>query len=264
MPTKGLKSRLGRKSCLLALVFCLAALGGARGDGKVPVSIELLLAVDVSLSVNDIEFEMQMRGLAEAFRRPEIIEQIGQHDGGIAVALLQWSGPATLEQTPPWRHLSDRASILAFADELADLPRAPLGYYTGIGRAIDHGVALIDGNGFEGRQRKIDISGDGRNNTDVEPTDARARALARGITVNGLAILNNEPDLKDYYEAFVIAGPAAFALAADDYDDFARAITWKLFRELAVFTSTLEQHQGGTALWGHNTYIETDISIVSP
>ncbi len=242
--------------CAMTLAF-LGALAEtedpARAEGLRSVSIELVLAVDVSLSVDDVEFALQMQGLAEAFRRREIIDLIAQHQGGVAVVLVQWSGvaetvaqwddPDAADTLEPWRLLSDAASVRAFADEVAAAPRATLGYYTGIGTAIDYSVRLIETNGFAGRQRKIDVSGDGFNNTPPEPAAARARALGRGITINGLAILNNEPDLQAYYADAVAGGSASFVMSAKDYSDFAEAMAKKLFRELTIFTAIGPPHR---------------------
>lgn len=230
---------------LFAACVALHVDAAAQAQERIPVAIELVLAVDVSLSVDDGEFALQMDGLAQAFRRPEIVDLIGQQAGGVAVVLVQWSGVAytvmewdgAARGRQPWRLLTDSASVLAFAEEIAAAPRATLGYATSIGAAVAFSERLLETNGFEGRARKIDVSGDGRNNAAPEHFEARAKALLRGITINGLAILNNEPGLDGYYRDKVISGPGAFLITADDYDDFAQAMARKLYRELAVPTA---------------------------
>lgn len=225
-------------------VMALSALAGltlappAQADGgRTPVAIELVLAVDVSLSVDDGEFELQMRGISQALRQPEVVQLITQYKGGVAVRLLQWSSAPDENDGLPWRLLTDRATILAFADEIDRTPRAPLPYYTGIGSAIDLSVDLIDNNAFDGRLRKIDVSGDGRSNTGPDPAASRARALARDITINGLAVIDNVPALDVYYKAFVAGGPASFVIKAKNYKDFGRAMRLKLIRELTPLTA---------------------------
>ncbi len=232
----------------IAISCMLYAGATADSQGPIPVAIELVLAVDVSLSVDDKEFALQMQGLARAFQRREIIHLIGQHDGGVAVVLVQWSGVAQSVaewsdegaggRVQPWRLLTNGPSVLAFADEIASAPRATLGYFTSIGAAIDFSTRLLETNDFEGRRRKIDVSGDGRNNAAPELAEARARALLHGIVINGLAILNNEPGLDRYYQDNVIGGPASFVITAADYDDFVDAMAKKLYRELTVLTSS--------------------------
>lgn len=222
------------RRALVRLALGAGLVLAARGPAgaAVAVGIELALGVDCSFSVNDLEYELQMQGIADAFRDPEVISLIGNQPGGIAVTLYHWAGTPNNIRPIPWRHLTDEASALAFAAEVASTKRSPLSYYTAIGHAIDFGVHLIETSGFAGHQRKIDISGDGRNNTGPEPSVARLRALAKGITVNGLAILDGDRRLAGYYRDNVIIGPSAFVMTAGTYDDFAAAMRNKLLREL--------------------------------
>jgi hypothetical protein len=197
------------------------------------VSIELVLAVDVSLSVNDIEFALQMGGIAAAFRDKDVIALIGDHRHGVAVTLTQWSGTYNGDHSIPWRLLTDEASVEAFAQAVAAVQRRQLSNFTGIGHAIAFAADLIDSNVFDGDERKIDISGDGRSNAGPAPSQMRLAAAARGITINGLAILANDPGLADYYTANVIVGPAAFVVPAVNFEAFAEAFRRKLKRELS-------------------------------
>jgi len=194
--------------------------------------MELVLAIDSSASVDDAEYNLQLQGLSDAFRRADIVDAIMQHREGVAVALLHWGGWADNILEPPWRLLDSPAAIRKFADEIDAIQRRHVGHRTALGHAIDVSIELLETNAFEGRQRKIDISGDGRSNSGQSPQEARQRALARNITINGLAILTDDPGLHDYFETQVIAGPARFVLQADSYDDFAAAIAKKLHREL--------------------------------
>ena len=206
------------------------------GRAEILISIELVLAVDVSRSVDDTEYDLQMTGIATAFRNPEIIDLIGRQDG-VAVSLFQWSGDIDEQYLIPWRVLTNPATILAFAAEVENAERNPVRQFTGIGRAIDFGVRLIGENGFAGRRLKIDISGDGRDNIGSLTPDSQRRATARGIVINGLPILIDTFFLDVYYRDNVIAGPGAFIEVADDYDDFSRAFLRKLRREISPLFS---------------------------
>jgi Ca-activated chloride channel homolog len=204
------------------------------------VSIELVLAVDVSLSVNDIEYGLQMQGMASAFRDPEVLKLIAEHDHGIAVTMTQWTGTFEAAQPLPWRVLTDEASVLAFATAVASAPRSEFGNFTGIGHAITFAARLIETNNYEGDEKKIDISGDGRNNSGPEPRNTRLMALAHDITINGLAIIDSEPQLASYYSHEVIIGPASFVIMAKDFEAFAEAFKRKLKRELGPKVARLQ------------------------
>ncbi len=203
---------------------------------EAPVSIELVLAVDTSLSVDEVEYDLQMTGIADAFRTPEIIDLIGQW-GGVAVTLFQWSGQVDRRYLIPWHLLHDPASVLAFAAKVERAEREPSRGFTAMGTALRFAIRQIAGNGFAGRELKIDISGDGRNNSGPLPSGPRQLASALGITINGLPILVDTYALDRYFQAKVIAGPGAFIEIATDYQDFARAFLRKLRRELTPLIS---------------------------
>ncbi len=214
-------------------VFSAGLFFAPPAAAQTPVLLELVLAVDCSSSVSDQEFDLQMRGLAKAFEDPLVLtalEQVGPQ--GVAVSLLQWSGTEDQVRAIEWRLINDAASAQAFAQAIDATPRFVTGGATAIGNALDNATNWIGSNAFEGERRVIDLSGDGRANQGEAPGFARARALARGITINGLAILNEEPRLAQYFAAGVVGGPSYFLLSADDYDDFARAIRKKLFFEI--------------------------------
>ena len=229
-----------------AAVFAMAFLAGLAAwsnddaaRAQTPVAIELVLAVDTSLSVDDDEFALQMKGIARAFRTPEIIALIGQRQG-VAVTLIQWSSEVDTRFVIPWRLLHEPATILAFADRVERAKREPSRGFTAMGRAIDFAIGLIANNTVAGQELKIDVSADGRNNTGPLPTDARQRAAALGIAINGLPILVDTFSLDTYFREKVIVGPGAFVEIATDYDDFAHAFLRKLRRELSSFVSRNE------------------------
>jgi hypothetical protein len=198
------------------------------------VDLELLLAVDVSASVDSSEYSLQMSGIAEAFRHPAVIAAIrASAPHGIAVALLQWAGPHEQTYSVPWSIVNDGVSAETFAQRVDAATRPLTSGGTAIGDALIVGVSLLAENGLVAARRVIDVSGDGRANQGTSPEPVRAHAASLGVTVNGLAIVNEEPQLIVYYAERVIGGSGAFVMHADDYRDFGRAIRLKLIREIA-------------------------------
>jgi hypothetical protein len=216
------------------VIFAVAlVITSAPSTGAEPVTLELVFAVDASSSINYREFRLQMLGLADAFRHPGVIRAISAAaPEGIAVTLVQWSGAGRQAHVIRWNKVSDAASALGMASRIEQAPRAITGGATAIGSALGYSIGLLETNGFQGKRRAIDISGDGRANQGQHPATMRARAVAAGMTVNGLAILNEEPDLDAYYIASVVGGPGAFLLTADRFEDFAEAIVAKLITEI--------------------------------
>lgn len=222
------------RAAALAAPLLAAALAVAPPGRAEPVELELVLAVDASSSVNRAEFDLQMTGIAKAFRAPAVLNAIEALGGrGIAVGLLQWSGDDRQRWAVDWVRVDDAASAAAFAETVAATPRYVVSGGTAIGQAVVAAQAGLAANAFEGRRQAIDVSGDGRANVGLRPEVAGARAAADGITVNGLAILNEELDLDRYYVERVIAGTGAFLITAEGYDDFATAIRRKLVQEIA-------------------------------
>jgi hypothetical protein len=224
---------------LLALWLTVLPQPPVDARAQIPVSIELVLAVDTSLSVDDDEYDLQMTGIARAFRDPEIIALI-QQQSGIAVTLFQWSSEIDVRYMIPWHLLHGPASVLAFAEKVERAPRDPVRGFTAIGGAIDFGVRLIAGNDLAGLRSKIDISGDGRSNIGELPFVSWRGADARGIAINGLPILIDTYNLDTYYREKVIHGPGAFIEIATDYRDFAEAFLRKLRREITPVTSHID------------------------
>ena len=216
----------------------LAALGAlsiaAPAPAGTPVELELVLAVDASSSVDDGEFALQMRGIAAAFRHADVQAAIrGIGDRGIAVALIQWSEFVSQKRAVGWTLVRDAAGAAALADDIAAAGRVIPGGGTAIYGVVNFALHQFDVNGYDGRRRVIDVSGDGRSDLLVPTTAARDRAVRRGVTINGLTILDDEPALDEYYRRYVIGGAGAFVMTAADYDAFAEAIAAKLVREIS-------------------------------
>jgi len=218
-----------RLAIVLAVLFNLTARPALAGE---PVSIELVLGVDCSLSVNNVEYALQMHGIAAALRHPAVIAAIVSHDKGVAFALFRWAGVAEDKPSVDWRVLRTPDDIAATAAEIDGLKSSNVGYLTAIGEAMAQGMLFLADNGYDGLARRIDISGDGRSNAGRDPSMMRALATAAGITVNGLAILTDDGDLANYFLDNVVAGPDSFVEPAVDYNAFRAAMLKKLLREL--------------------------------
>ena len=227
----------------LAGALALTAAGPLAAQDR-PVDLELVLAVDASGSVSDEEFNLQIRGLAEAFRHRSVIQAIrATGDQGLAVALIQWADFHQHALSVEWTVVRDTASGRQFAKKIEGVSRSVYGN-TAIGDALEFAMLQLEGNGFVGRRKVIDVSGDGPSNNGSAATLARDMAAARGITVNGLAILNEDPTLDRYYRSEVIGGTGAFVMTANDYESYRLAILIKLIREIAGAPTAQRQPSG--------------------
>jgi len=232
--------RRGRLAALLVAGLALTADRASAAD--VPVDLELVLAVDISGSVDQVEARLQREGYIAALRHPDVIEAIRNGMlGRIALAYVEWAGDHYQRTMLDWTVIEDADGADAFADALAETPLMTA-HWTSISGAIDYAAPLFDDNGIEGLRRVIDISGDGYNNRGRPVQRARDEAVGAGITINGLPIVNDRPnpwgsrppaDLDRYYEELVIGGPGAFIVVAEDYTAFASAILSKLLLEIA-------------------------------
>ncbi|NGM23318.1 DUF1194 domain-containing protein [Roseomonas stagni] len=197
------------------------------------VDIALCLAMDVSASVSFEEFALMAGGTAAAFRDASVLAAAtGGPRRAAAVALLLWSGTGQQDLAIGWTRIADPAGAEALAEAIENAPRLPRPGATALGEGMAAGLATLARCPAEATRTVMDVSGDGRHNQGRDPAPVRDLAVAAGITINGLAILNEEPDLLDHYEAEVIGGPGAFAMECADYIDFADAILRKLRREL--------------------------------
>lgn len=183
--------------------------------------------------MNAAEFELQISGLASAFRDPAVLEAIRNLEPlGVAIGVTQWGGPGESRIVVPFAHIRSTREAKAFGYRVGLGSRTFYAASTSITGAIEDGIALLDSNGFAGQRRIIDISGDGQDNGGGDLAAARQLAQAARITVNGLAIESEEAGLTAYYRENVISGADSFVVTAKDFADYARAIREKLIREL--------------------------------
>jgi hypothetical protein len=225
---------------LLATLWTVTAAPPAARAAE-PVDLELILALDVSRSVDAEEMELQVLGTAAAFEDPRVIEAITRGPvGAIAVTVFVWADAHLQETVVPWTLVDSEASARALAARIRAMPRRSW-LYTSISAAIDYGVGRF-GQGFEGTRRVMDISGDGVSNAGRPLSHARAAALEAGVTINGLAVVERSPGswpaslppLDLYYRENVIGGPGAFLVVAEGFGAFEEAIRRKLVREIAM------------------------------
>lgn len=225
-------ARIGRALCVLAIAGVLVA-PPAWGRGR-EVDLALVLAIDVSGSVNSERWELQRRGYEAAFKSPEVLQAItsGPHKS-IAVTMVEWSGANHQQQVVSWTVITDAETAAQFGSAMAEAPRI-YSDWTSISGALDYVMPLFADSGVEAGRQVIDVSGDGVNNAGRPITDARDEAVAKGVIINGLPILSEYEFLDDYYRDRVIGGAGAFIEVVKDYDSFASAVQAKLVREIAA------------------------------
>jgi Protein of unknown function (DUF1194) len=213
------------------------------------VDVAIALAADVSRSINDEEFQLQRRGYAAAVTSPKFVQAIQSGErGAVALCFLEWAGPDQQAVVAKWMVIRDGEGAAEFANVLLQNPRSFAGR-TAISAGIDLAVAQLKAAGVAASRRIIDVSGDGTNNSGRPVTTARDEAVANGITINGLAIINEKTGgvpgnflylhthppggLPNYYRDNVIGGPGAFVLQIVNFDTFAEAMTDKLIAEVS-------------------------------
>lgn len=198
------------------------------------VDLALCLAVDASSSVDYDEFGLMLGGYAAAFRDDSVIAALAAGPrGATAAAMLLWSGRGAQVVAVPWTRIDGAAAAAAFAAAVENAPRLVPAGATALGEGMAAGLALLAACPAEATRLVMDVSGDGRHNQGRAPGPVRDIGVAAGVTINALAVLNEEPDLLDHYRAEVIGGPGAFAMPTPDYAAFTEAIREKLLRELA-------------------------------
>lgn len=211
------------------LLFLLVLLAT---PAKAQCKLALVLGLDISSSVSAQEYDIQLEGLAEAFRTPAVVEAILTPTGAhVAAMAFEWSGRRQQAIIADWTTLDTPAAIARFADQLSAHRRSASDLGTAVGEALRFAAARFD-TAPPCARRTIDLSGDGNNNDGPHPSGFRARGLFDGMTINGLVIQGAYPDPALFYRAEVIQGPDAFVALARDFSDYPGVIIGKLLREI--------------------------------
>lgn len=205
--------------------------------------LALVMAIDVSGSIDPSEYRLQHEGIARAFETPAVLSAIaGGPRGAIDATVIEWSGRHEQVTIVPWTRVTDRASGAAFAAQMRAVHRTSRGL-TSIGDALLAAAAAFETLDDHPARRVIDLSGDGIANIGPKPAEVRDALVARGIAINGLAILQHEPWLSSYYDQNVVGGRGSFLLDVRDYNSFADAMQEKLIDEIAAIPAP-QKHFG--------------------
>jgi hypothetical protein len=228
---------------VLALVASLVIGGAARAAEQ--VDLLLVLASDVSRSVDTRKFQLQREGYAAALSNPRVIDAIrsGPH-GRIAICFVEWSGATSQKLVIDWAIVSDAVSARKIGDQMLELPRS-FADRTSISAGIEFAMSQLEQAPYQAVRRTIDVAGDGTNNSGRDIATVRDEALAKGVTINGLVILSETPlpwnpehtnppgGLDEYYRRNVTGGPGAFVMVAENHNSFGQAIVKKMIAEIA-------------------------------
>ena len=228
------------------LALCaLLAVTSAPVRAAEPVDLLLVLASDVSRSVDTRKFELQRQGYAAALSNPRVIEAIksGPH-GRIAICFIEWSGATSQKVVIDWTIVSDMASARKIGDQMLELPRS-FADRTSISAGLEYAMNQLEQAPFQATRRTIDVSGDGTNNSGRDIASVRDEVLAKSVTINGLVILSDTPlpwnpehtnppgGLDEYYRRNVTGGPGSFVMVAENHNSFGQAIVKKMIAEIA-------------------------------
>ncbi len=250
-----------RMSALWFAIFsCLLPVAAMARGGPTEVDVELVLAVDISYSMDMEEQKLQRDGYIKALTSPEVLKAIrGGMTGKIAVTYIEWAGHNIQRIVVPWQIIDGPETADAFVSRLAVAPISRW-YRTSVSGAILFGQEMFENNGYDAPRRVLDISGDGANNSGIPVEDARERALKAGIVINGLPIMIyngrrsafDMDDLDDYYTDCVIGGPGSFMIPIKEREQFVEATRTKILREIAGDPSTIPL-PGGAKVMRANT-----------
>ena len=238
----------------LIVALCLALLAAvsvgrlsqpALADDE-QVDLLLVLAADVSRSVDERKFRLQREGYAAAIVDPRVVRAMtAGPTGRIALCFLEWASDGEQIVVIDWTPVASADHAQAISRQIREAPRAFMGR-TSISAGIDYSMAVLARSPFAGQRRVIDVSGDGTNNSGRPVTAARDAAIAQGVTINGLVILSDVPlptnpmhthppgGLTAYYENNVIGGPGAFVVEAENFEAFGQLLVSKLVKEIAL------------------------------
>ncbi|MEM1419079.1 MAG: DUF1194 domain-containing protein [Pseudomonadota bacterium] len=234
--------RLHPRRLLIAAALALAMIGQsgmaqAQSGAETPCRLALILALDISHSVDQEEQKLQTGGLAAALLDEEVKAAILSPGGGVAALAFEWSGLRRQHTVAHWTLLDSEDAIEAFAARIAARPVSTWGHPTALGRALAHSAWLHTQNPWDCDTKVVDVSGDGVNNEGLGPLHYRAKGVLEGLIINGLVIRNNDPDPLPQYIEEVLHGPGAFVIDIRSYGDYLTAMKEKLIRELSPFVA---------------------------
>jgi hypothetical protein len=228
---------------VLVLAFLSLAIPPSRAAEQ--VDLLLVLAADVSRSVDQPKFQLQREGYAAAVTNSQVLDAIRSgRNGKIAICFVEWAGVVSQKLVIDWTVISDAESARRFSDQIIELPRS-FADRTSISGGIDFAMSQLERAPFRAERMTIDVSGDGTNNSGRDVTQARDDAVNKGVTINGLVILSERPipwnpehtnppgGLPDYFKRNVIGGPGAFVIVAENFESFGRALINKMIAEIA-------------------------------
>jgi len=237
--------RTVRTLLLLILAGVAAVPAAAAAAAAEQVDLLLVLAADVSRSVDNAKFQLQREGYAAAISDPRVLDAIRSgRNGRVGLTFVEWSGAGSQRVLIDWTTIGDAETARGFGDRLLEAPRS-FADRTSISGAIEFAMGQLARAPYESARRTIDVSGDGTNNAGRDVTLARDEAVAQGVTINGLVILSETPlawnpdhtnppgGLQNYYRNNVIGGPGAFVLVAENFNSFGQAIVKKMIAEVA-------------------------------
>lgn len=233
---------------LVVLIAACGALAPGAARAADDVDLLLVLAADVSRSIDATKFQLQRNGYAAAISDPRVLDAVRSgHNGRIGVTFVEWSGASAQHVVVDWSEIGDVASARQFGDQLVESPRSFAGR-TSISGGIEFALARLAAAPFNCIRRTIDVSGDGTNNDGRAAAELRDQAVAKGVTINGLVILSENPmpwnpehtnppgGLDTYYRSNVVGGPGAFVMVAKDFNSFGQAILAKMIAEVSQAT----------------------------
>lgn len=238
-----MSKRIAAVAAVLLLTICVMQSRPAHADEQ--VDLLLVLAADVSRSLDERKFRLQRDGYAAAIANARVVKAMTSGPvGRIALCFLEWSGEHAQRVIVDWASIGDARDAESFASRVREAPR-PFFDRTSISGGIDFAMGQLARSPFLAARRIIDVSGDGTNNSGRDVGAARDDAVARGVTINGLVILSDEPlsfnpqhthppgGLTNYYQQHVVGGPGAFVVAAENFDSFGKSIVAKLIMEIS-------------------------------
>ncbi|HMI95732.1 MAG TPA: DUF1194 domain-containing protein [Micropepsaceae bacterium] len=240
-----MKTALAASALVVLAVLPTAAL---PAPAATQVDLKLVIATDVSRSINSEEARIQREGTAEAFLNPDVVKAIQSGAlGRIAIAMIDWSSPQFDRVVLDWTIVKDKASAAALSEKIRNIPRAP-GRRTSISSALELGSLLLEAsdNDIVATRKVIDVSGDGPNNDGNSLQETHDKTIASGVVVNGLPIMDENangyfPNLDKYYAGCVVGGKGAFVVVVRSFKDFGAAMRHKLILEISQNESQIKQ-----------------------